>query len=86
MMANQTWPSATYIRRIFVVYLIAAGAAGFLTLVALIVIYAPKSGLLFLAGIITGALAGYAVRAGSIHRVCARALDVIRHPHAILPY
>ena len=85
-MAASTWPSVSYIRRLFVIYSVAALAGGFLTFIVLTLIYTPRVGLLFLAGIIIGALAGYAAKAGLVVRAWTRALDAIRHPRAILPY
>jgi hypothetical protein len=86
MMSDQTWPSTAYIRRLFAIYSIAAGVAGVLTFIALILVYAPKPGFLFLAGIVTGVLAAYAARSGLIIRIWTWAVDTIRHPRAILPY
>ncbi len=84
MMADRMWPSWAYIRRVAMIYLAAAGAAGVIAFVALVTIYDSDGGRAFLAGFLFGAAVAAAtvavvMRLGLLERLHARALEFIQH-------
>jgi hypothetical protein len=75
-----------YLYRTLILYVIAASVGGVITFVALILIYAPQEGLLFLAGVFFGALSSYAFKSGLVSAFWARSIDAIQHRRVLFPY
>jgi len=88
MMARPMWPNAAYLRRLTIVYALAAVLAGFVTFVVIAFVYDPRMSIFslgaFLAGVICGAFSAYAAKRGLLNRAIEWAYDVVRHPARLM--
>ncbi len=83
-MTSRVWPTAAYIRRITILYLIAAAAAALITFFVIALLYATKGTLVFVAGAIlflSGAIIGAVITAisGTPAVITAMAKYLVHH-------
>jgi len=81
-MDSRAWPAASYVYRVLILYLLAALAAAIITSIVLIIIFGSLAVQTFLAGVITGIMAGvfiqYLLAKGFFTRL-ARMIDAVLH-------
>lgn len=82
-MTSRRWPSPTYFKRLLLAYGAAAMIAGMLTLIILVLIYAPVGGFSFLAGLIVGAIGGAVAKYANHHGWWTRISEVLQYPRAV---
>jgi hypothetical protein len=79
-MVRNIWPSACYLRRTFVLYLLASLAIGLGFTAAVALIYDPWHFLAGAASFIAGMACAFASRAGVFSRMRDQFLEMINHP------